>query len=114
MQGFVQAIRSYQEKFLGHSLRCTIAVKDKILRHGSISSYLTVDNGSEGIKAAESTTMQHKGLENMTVSEVLMTKGGEKVGSWLCCCMDDTVYDAVKQVCFLIVTSTYTISTYKM
>ncbi|KAL3505309.1 hypothetical protein ACH5RR_035150 [Cinchona calisaya] len=89
MQGFVQAIRSYQEKLLGHSLlRSTIAAKSKLLRHSSISSHLTTD----------STTMQYKGLENMKVAEVLMTKGGEKVGSWLSCHMNDTVYDAVKQM----------------
>ncbi|PKI35142.1 hypothetical protein CRG98_044417 [Punica granatum] len=34
----------------------------------------------------------------MTVSDVLMTKGEEKTGSWLWCRADDTVYDAVKNM----------------
>ncbi|XP_027091134.1 CBS domain-containing protein CBSX3, mitochondrial isoform X2 [Coffea arabica] len=97
MQGFLQAIRSYQEKLLGHSLlRSSTAMKNNLLRLGSISSYLTVEEGTR--PAEESSPMQHKGLENVTVAEVLMTKGGEKAGSWLSCRADDTVYDAVKQM----------------
>lgn len=42
--------------------------------------------------------MQQKGLENVSVSEVLMTKGEEKVGSWLSCRVDDAVINAVKNV----------------
>lgn len=78
-----------------------------LLGQGRATSYTkTQDKGSDDITiltAAESSEMQqqHKGLENVTVEEVLMTKEGEKAGSWLCCRMDDTVYDAVKQVCFL-------------
>ncbi|KAJ7966766.1 CBS domain-containing protein CBSX3, mitochondrial [Quillaja saponaria] len=41
---------------------------------------------------------QQKGLENVTVAEVLMTKGEEKVGSWLCCQADDAVIDAMKNM----------------
>lgn len=49
--------------------------------------------------ATESPTMQqNKGLENMTVAEVLMTKGEEKVGCWIWCRSDDTVQDAVKKM----------------
>ncbi|KAL7605063.1 hypothetical protein Lser_V15G18706 [Lactuca serriola] len=39
-----------------------------------------------------------KGMENTTVAEVLMTKEDGKVGSWLWCKTDDTVYDAVKHM----------------
>lgn len=42
--------------------------------------------------------MQQKGLENVTVSEVLMTKGEENVGSWLWCRADDAVVNAMKNV----------------
>lgn len=75
-----------------------------LLGQGRATSYTkTQDKGSDDITiltAAESSEMQqqHKGLENVTVEEVLMTKEGEKAGSWLCCRMDDTVYDAVKQM----------------
>ncbi|XP_057731769.1 CBS domain-containing protein CBSX3, mitochondrial [Arachis stenosperma] len=43
-------------------------------------------------------TMQLKGLENVTVSEVLMTKGQEKIGSWLSCQVDDAVINAMKNM----------------
>ncbi|WJX35944.1 hypothetical protein P8452_23874 [Trifolium repens] len=42
--------------------------------------------------------MQLKGLENVTVSEVLMTKGEEKVGSWLWCRADDAVINAMRNM----------------
>lgn len=42
--------------------------------------------------------MQQKGLENVTVSEVLMTKGEDKYGSWLWCRVDDAVIKAMKNV----------------
>ncbi|QHO29271.1 CBS domain-containing protein [Arachis hypogaea] len=45
-------------------------------------------------------TMQLKGLENVTVSEVLMTKGQEKIGSWLSCQVDDAVINAMKNVIY--------------
>ncbi|KAJ7957759.1 CBS domain-containing protein CBSX3, mitochondrial [Quillaja saponaria] len=45
-----------------------------------------------------SPTVQKKGLENVTVAEVLMTKGEEKVGSWLWCRVDDPVTVAVKNM----------------
>ncbi|KAJ6336921.1 hypothetical protein OIU76_006731 [Salix suchowensis] len=39
-----------------------------------------------------------KEQENLTVADVLMIKGEEKVGSWLWCRTTDTVYDAVKNM----------------
>ncbi|KAL2654796.1 hypothetical protein AAZV13_04G029600 [Glycine max] len=42
--------------------------------------------------------MQQKGLENVTVSEVLMTKGEANVGSWLWCRVDDAVINAMKNM----------------
>ncbi|CAA0843395.1 Cystathionine beta-synthase (CBS) family protein [Striga hermonthica] len=56
------------------------------------------NNNQNGAKAAESRTISDKGLQNTTVAEVLMTKGEEKVGSWLWCKTDETVYDAVKRM----------------
>ncbi|KAL6574340.1 hypothetical protein OROHE_001244 [Orobanche hederae] len=50
----------------------------------------------------QSHKISEKGLQNKTVAEVLMTKGEEKVGSWLWCRTDDTVYDAVNRVEFLL------------
>ncbi|KAK6939481.1 CBS domain [Dillenia turbinata] len=42
--------------------------------------------------------IQHKGLGNTTVADVVMTKGDNTVGSWLWCRTKDTVYDAVKNM----------------
>ncbi|KOM51591.1 hypothetical protein LR48_Vigan09g025000 [Vigna angularis] len=41
---------------------------------------------------------EQKGLENVTVSEVLMTKGEENIGSWLWCRTDDAVINAMKNM----------------
>ncbi|KAH9618038.1 hypothetical protein KSS87_014835 [Heliosperma pusillum] len=43
-------------------------------------------------------SINHKGLENTTVEDVLMIKDGDKQGSWLWCRSDDTVHAAVKQM----------------
>ena len=43
----------------------------------------------------------YNGPGNTTVAEVLMNKGGEKVGSWLSCRSNETVQDAVTWVCIL-------------
>ncbi|KAI8025997.1 hypothetical protein LOK49_LG02G00554 [Camellia lanceoleosa] len=93
MQGFVRAVRSCHEtlklEILQHSLvRDTTKMKKVFSRCGRVTS-------------SPPTAMHQKGLENTIVVDVLMTKGGEKVESWLWCSTDDTVHDAVKQVCFL-------------
>lgn len=48
--------------------------------------------------ATNSAPQQEKGLENVTVADVLMTKGDEQVGSWLWCRINDTVDDAMKNM----------------
>lgn len=83
MQRLVRAVRSCQE-ILQQSLgRDTAGMKNVFNRCRLVAS---------------SPAMREKGLENTTVAEVLMTKGEEKVGSWLWCRTDDTIYDAVKQM----------------
>ncbi|XVF36088.1 hypothetical protein REPUB_Repub19eG0028200 [Reevesia pubescens] len=42
--------------------------------------------------------MQEKGLENLTVADVLMTKGEENVESWVSCRINDNVDDAMKNM----------------
>lgn len=65
--------------------------------HGNgIISLETIGSGSGCVTS--SPPLQLKGLENVTVSEVLMTKGEEKVGSWLWCRVDDAVIIAMKNV----------------
>ncbi|KAK2994160.1 hypothetical protein RJ640_020965 [Escallonia rubra] len=103
MQGLGQAVRLCQEALavavLRHSSVRNTAEIRKASRCGCVTSSLPIqDKASEDKVEAEPSTMQHKGLENTTVAEVLMTKGEEKVGSWLWCRSDDSVYDAVKQM----------------
>ncbi|KAI8025999.1 Ubiquitin-conjugating enzyme E2 28 [Camellia lanceoleosa] len=93
MQGFVRVVRSCHEtlklEILQHSLvRDTTDMKKVFSRCGRVTS-------------SRPAAMHQKGLENMTMADVLMTKGGKKVESWLWCSTNDTVHDAVKQVCFL-------------
>ncbi|KAF5468493.1 hypothetical protein F2P56_012639 [Juglans regia] len=91
MQGLVRAIRSCQETFRAAILQhgkggAAFEVEKFLSRFGGITS------------SSRSSPVQLKGLENVTVAEVLMTKGGEKVGSWLWCHTDDAVIDAVKKM----------------
>ncbi|WVZ20228.1 hypothetical protein V8G54_007550 [Vigna mungo] len=54
---------------------------------------------SSNFGCVTSSPRQHqKGLENVTVSEVLMTKGEENIGSWLWCRTDDAVINAMKNM----------------
>ncbi|KAF4350130.1 hypothetical protein CsatB_008744 [Cannabis sativa] len=86
MQRIVKAVNSCQQM-----------VKAAILEHSS--------HGRDRTKIEKifsrfgwSLSVQEKGLENVTVAEVLMAKGGENTGSWLCCHSDDIVNDAVKNM----------------
>lgn len=88
MQRIVQAVRSCQHvvkaAIFQHSLgRDTPKIEKIFARFGWV---------------IPSPSVQEKGLENVTVAEVLMTKGGENTGSWLWCHSDDIVSDAVKNV----------------
>ena len=45
-----------------------------------------------------SCSVPHLGLENTTVAEILKIKGDDDVGAVYWCHINDTVYDAVKQI----------------
>ncbi|KAJ1384953.1 CBS domain, partial [Sesbania bispinosa] len=67
--------------------------------HGNgIFSPNKMSSGFGRVTSSPPAPMQQKGLENVTVSEALMTKGEEKVGSWLSCRVDDAVIDAMKNM----------------
>lgn len=87
MQGIVRAIRSCQE-----------ILKAAILQHSHGRRASKAANLFAFGRITSSSSTQLKGLENVTVAEVLMTKGEEKTGSWLWCRTDDAVIDAVKNV----------------
>lgn len=46
------------------------------------------------------TTIEEHGFESTCIADILTAKGKSADGSWLWCTTDDTVYDAVKSVCF--------------
>ena len=91
MLGLVRAVRSCQE-----------TLKAATLQHfhgGESSKAVKIYSLLGRVDSSGSRPVQLKGLENVSVAEVLMTKGGEKTGSWLWCRSDDAVIDAVKHVC---------------
>ncbi|KAJ4965934.1 hypothetical protein NE237_017783 [Protea cynaroides] len=88
MQGIARVVQSHC-----HTL------KNAILKHPKLQWKAVGSNVfSRWECVVSSPTIQHKGLENTTVAEVLTIKGEEKNGSVLWCRTDDTVYDAVKQM----------------
>lgn len=88
MQGLIRTVRFCRER--------VHIKKQEYLASGSILNL--IKQGFNGATVARSHSMPETGLQNTTVAEVLSTKGQDKVGSWLWCRTDDTVYDAVKQV----------------
>ncbi|KAI3464939.1 hypothetical protein Pfo_021602 [Paulownia fortunei] len=107
MQGLLRAVRYCHEhvhiKTLSYSGTGSTLELIKVFSHqGHITSSPSPPTkhhkGFKDESVAQSHTMSEKGLQNTAVAEVLMTKGEEKVGSWLWCRTDDTVYDAVKQM----------------
>lgn len=90
MQGMIKGVRTCQEILKGailkhHQGRYVVEGRKTCSRFGCVIS-------------SSSSPTEEKGLENISVAEVLMTKGDDKVGSWLCCRSDDTVEDAVKNM----------------
>ncbi|CAI0436127.1 unnamed protein product [Linum tenue] len=77
MQGLFRGLRSLQE-----AIRRSSAVKQNIMPRVASSS-----SSAEG-----------KGLQNVTVADVLMTKGEENVGSWLWCRSTDSAHEAAKSM----------------
>lgn len=52
----------------------------------------------ESVSAAR---IEEHGFESTTISDIMKAKGKSADGSWLWCTTDDSVYDAVKSVCYL-------------
>jgi hypothetical protein len=83
MEGLVRGIRSCQETLRVAILKHPRDRRNIFSRFGRVTSSLPV---------------REKGLENLTVADILMTKGEDKIGSWLWCRTTDSVYDAVENV----------------
>ncbi|KAK8347324.1 hypothetical protein V6Z12_A06G009400 [Gossypium hirsutum] len=82
MQGLIQGLRScWQER-----------IKLAILRNSGGHNRKNMFSRTGSVETEE------KGLENITVADVLITKGEENVGSWLWCRVNDNVDDAMKNM----------------
>ncbi|XP_021831917.1 CBS domain-containing protein CBSX3, mitochondrial [Prunus avium] len=86
MQGISRAVRSCQE-----------ILKAAILQHAQGREIAGIEKIVSSLKWVTSPPAQQKGLENVTVADVLMTKG-EQTGPWLWCHTNDIVIDAVKNM----------------
>ncbi|XP_004293202.1 PREDICTED: CBS domain-containing protein CBSX3, mitochondrial [Fragaria vesca subsp. vesca] len=83
MQGIVRAVRS-----------CQGILKAAALEHSHGRGIARIEKLSSSCKWRSPAP---KGLENITVQDVLMNKS-EETGPWLWCHTDDTVIDAVKNM----------------
>ncbi|KAB2023316.1 hypothetical protein E1A91_D06G010100v1 [Gossypium mustelinum] len=82
MQGLIQGLRScWQER-----------IKLAILRNSGGHNRKNMFSRTGSVETEE------KGLENITVADVLISKGEENVGSWLWCRVNDNVDDAMKNM----------------
>ncbi|XP_048444456.1 CBS domain-containing protein CBSX3, mitochondrial [Pyrus x bretschneideri] len=87
MQGISRAVRSCQE-----------ILKSAILQHSRGGEVARLEKIVSRLKWVASPPAQEKGLENVTVADVLATKGNEETGPWLWCHTNDAVIDAVKNM----------------
>ncbi|GKV40436.1 hypothetical protein SLEP1_g48079 [Rubroshorea leprosula] len=87
MQGLIRGVRS-----------CWETVRPAIIEQSRGRIAVERKSVFSRFGCATSESQQEKGLENVTVAEILMTKGEEQVGSWLWCRINDTVDDAMKNV----------------
>ncbi|WCJ35193.1 Cystathionine beta-synthase (CBS) family protein [Euphorbia peplus] len=86
MQGLIRGVRSCQE-----------ILKLAIQKHPNGGTLIDTKKVLSRFGCATSSAlMPEKGLDNLTVEDVLKTKGNEKTGSWISCLSNDTVYDAAK------------------
>ena len=85
MQGIARAVRSCQE-----------VLKAAALEHSHWRAIARIEKLGSSCKWVSFPAL--KGLENVTVEDVLTNKS-EGPGPWLWCHTDDSVIDAVKNVC---------------
>ncbi|XVF73763.1 hypothetical protein PTKIN_Ptkin13bG0008000 [Pterospermum kingtungense] len=83
MQGLIKGLRSCQETVKLAILKTSR--KNMLSRFGCVTS-------------SQSMSIEEKGLENVTVADILMTKDEENVGSWFSCRINDNVEDATKNM----------------
>lgn len=91
MQGAIQAIRSRGG-----------VLKSAILRHVRIVNPAMLPTVFSHFQSVSSSRLEEHGFESTTIADILKDKGKSADGSWLWCTTEETVYDAVKSVCILL------------
>ncbi|KAJ3685021.1 hypothetical protein LUZ61_014185 [Rhynchospora tenuis] len=87
MQGVAKAIRLHGSR-----------LKQAVLQHMSTDNLSLVNLMTRFQTDTRDTTLAHKGLENITVAEILRIKGEHEAGNVYWCTTSDTVYDAVQHM----------------
>ncbi len=67
------------------------------IRFGGSALSSTIQTRKESGQPSKESLEEH-GFERSTIADILKEKGQKADGSWLWCTVDQTVYDAVKQV----------------
>ncbi|KAL6843580.1 hypothetical protein ACP4OV_026642 [Aristida adscensionis] len=73
-------------------------LKSAVLRHVSAPKPAMLPAAFSRFLSASPASLEERGFETATVSDVLKSKGKGADGSWLWCTTEDSVYDAVKSM----------------
>lgn len=87
MQGIAKAIGIHGNR-----------LKKAVLQHMSTDNFSWVHLMTRFQTDLPNPRLPHKGLENITVAEILKVKGDNEAGSVYWCRTSDTVFDAVQHV----------------
>lgn len=87
----IQAIRSRGD-----------VLKSAILRHVRVANPAMLPTVFSRFQSVSSARLEEHGFESTTIADILKGKGKSADGSWLWCTTEDSVYDAVKSVCILL------------
>jgi hypothetical protein len=74
-------------------------LKSAVLWHISAPKSAMLPTAFSRFMSVSTASLEERGFETVTISDVLKSKGKGADGSWLWCTTEDTVYDAVKSVC---------------
>jgi CBS domain-containing protein len=73
-------------------------LKSAVLQHISAPKSAMLPTAFSRFMSVSTASLEERGFETATVSDVLKSKGKGADGSWLWCTTEDTVYDAVKSM----------------
>jgi CBS domain-containing protein len=73
-------------------------LKSAVLGHISAPKSAMLPTAFSRFMSVSTASLEERGFETVTISDVLKSKGKGADGSWLWCTTEDTVYDAVKSM----------------